>query len=163
MRRIATLLAALALTGTAAQADGLVSSFAVARRTPVLGWELEAGYRLTAGPVGLNLMPLGGILYQSDTATRYRSEQRGNSGYACVDTQSGNTTYAGFCAGRLSYAGSVSADVHVGLGLYLGGGFRLGRENDGFGVLRLQGDRHAVGLQVRVGPNYWSVGGTTRF
>lgn len=153
---------ALALAGTSALADGPVSSFAIARRTPVLGWEIEAGYRLTAGPIGINLMPIGGILYQSDTASRFRNEQRNGGGYACVDTQSGQTTYAGFCAGRLSYAGSVSADLHVGLGLHLGAGLRLGRENDGFGLLRLEGDR-GVGLQVRVGPNYWSLGGSYRY
>jgi hypothetical protein len=152
----------LALGCGQAAADGMVGTLAVARRTPVLGWELELGYRLMAGPVALNLMPVGGILYQGDTASRFRSEQRGNSGYACVDTQSGNTTYAGFCAGRLSYAGSVSADLHVGLGLHLGGGLRLGRENDGFGLLRLEGDR-GVGLQLRVGPNYWSLGGSYKY
>lgn len=160
----------LTLACTQAAADGLVGTLAVARRDPVLGWELELGYRATLGPVSLNVMPVGGILYQSSGPGRFRTEQRpgnGSSGQVCLDTQSGQTTYAGFCAGRLSYAGSLSADVRLHgdaqMALHLGGGMRLGRENDGFGELRLESERVGAGLQVRVGPNYWSVGGSYRY
>lgn len=168
MRFLASVLLMMACAQAAA--DGLVGTLAVARREPVLGWELELGYRATLGPLSLSLMPVGGILYQNSTPGRFRSEQRGsgtNIGYACVDTQSGQTTFAGFCAGRLSYAGSVSADLRLfgdsEMALHLGVGVRLGRENDGFGLLSLVSNRTGVGLQVRAGPSYWSIGGSYRY
>ncbi|MDM4768347.1 hypothetical protein [Pelomonas sp. SE-A7] len=170
MRFLASVLFLVLACGSAA-ADGMVGTLAVARREPVLGWEMELGYRLQIGAFALNVMPVGGILYQSSSSGRFRQEPRSSSngsniGYACVDTQTGQSTYAGFCAGRLAYAGSMSGDLmltgNAHMALHLGAGFRLGRETDGFGLLRLEGER-GVGLQVRVGPNYWSLGGSYRY
>ena len=152
--------AVLLALASAAQADGYIGTAAVARRDPALGFELEFGYRLTLDRLGLNLMPVGGIFYaDGDNRFRYQS---GNSVATshCTDSGNGREVNDTLCsANRLSYAGSVSADLTLTRMIAVGAGVRLGRDADGFALLRLNGDK-GVGLQVRVGASYWSLGGS---
>jgi len=161
MKRL-LLISALALAPLLAHADGLIAGVAYAERANTKGAEVELGYRKTFTNIGLNLIPLSGILY-SKPDPRYRQETFSNGSTVCRDLSNGQFSDKDNCSkSGFDYGFIASLDYAVTPSIFLGGGVRVGKRTDAFATVRAQLNT-SLTLQAKAGGDYLSIGASWGF
>jgi hypothetical protein len=138
-------------------ADGPVASLNYATRDDFKGAELEVGYQKTFASWRVNVIPLSGIIHRKDDS-RYREETFSNGQEVCRDTTNGQFADKDKCNQTgFDYGFIAGADFVATERFHVGGGIRIGKETDVFGMARYRlTDR--VSIQAKAGGDYRSIG-----
>jgi hypothetical protein len=158
-----------ALSTQTAQAENWFTGIALSKQGALRGLEAEAGYRKTWDNVGINFSPLNLFVYSkngsrySDRTTYYQVDSiQVSDRTRCYDTHSKQNVDYDLCRSTIRNSVVLSGDYKINSVLYLGVGARIAKESEGFAYAKIQ-LRDKVGVFVRAGTNYQSLGVTLDF
>lgn len=159
----------LALSTQSAHAENWYAGIAFSKQDAFRGLEVEAGYRKTWDKVGINFSPVNLFVYSkygsrySDSTVYYQVDSiQVSDRTRCYDTHTKQNVDYDLCRSSIRNSVVLSGDYKINSVLYLGVGARIAKESEGFAYAKIQ-LRDKVGMYVRAGANYQSLGVTLDF